>query len=330
MSLVSSILANFLTFIMAIVLTITPYEGFEEPVINNAKENCKLTVELISDVHIEKLSLSRKAYLTKGLENLQSAEVDIDAVVIAGDLTNYADEESLSEYYNIVKTYSPAPVISAPGNHDIGHAGDKGVTDITRKQARDNFIKYNNEYMGKNNKNVYYTTKVGGYKFIVLGDEVVNGGHWDNISMSKKQLDFLDKELASAKGKPVFVCCHWEIEGRNGQEITYPDSYIDLKEYNIKKIMEKYKNVFYISGHMHAGIKSRAVEEKYGLATVEKVKGVTYVAVPSYGLYNAFGYPLSATGIQMEVYSGQVIFRPRDFITNFWFTNSVYTVKLAK
>jgi len=323
-----SILSNFTAFLMAIVMTVIPYAGFEEPVINNAKDNCNLTVELISDVHIEKYDPFRKFFLTVGLNNLKDAETDIDAVVIAGDLTNYADEYSLAKYYEILKKYSPVPVISAAGNHDIGHVGDRDVTDITREEAKANFIRYNNEYLGISANDNYYSIMIKGYKFIVLGDEVIDGGHWDAMDMSDEQLDFLDKELASADGEPVFVVCHWPVDNMNGQEIIYPDSGIELENNDIKTIMEKYQNVFYISGHIHGGIKSTVAAKFCEMSNVEQLNGVTYVSLPTFGIINSFGYPWSATGIQMEVYDEQVIFRPRNFLTNAWFTNSVFTIDI--
>ncbi|MBE6774010.1 MAG: hypothetical protein E7544_07290 [Ruminococcaceae bacterium] len=328
MAIFQSIISNFTAFIMAIILTVFPYAGFERPVINNAKDNCNLTVELISDVHIEKYDPFRKTFLSVGLDNLRKAEADVDAVVVAGDLTNYADEYSLAKYYEILKKHSPAPVISAAGNHDIGHVGDRDVTDITREEAKANFIKYNNEHLGIDAKDNYYTYHINGYKFIVLGDEVIDGGHWDAMDMSDEQLEFLDKELASANGEPVFVVCHWPVDGMNGQELIYPDSGIELENNDVKTIMEKYNNVFYISGHIHGGIKSNAAAEFCQMSNVEQVNGVTYVSLPTFGIINSFGYPWSATGIQMEVYDDQVIFRPRNFLTNAWFTNSVFTIDI--
>ena len=34
--------------------------------------------------------------------------------------------------------------------------------------------------------------------------------------------------------------------------------------------------------------------------------------------------------MQLEVYDDEVIIRPRNFITNAWYTNSVYTIELVK
>lgn len=329
MSVVNAIFTNFLAFLMSIILTVVPYAGIELPVINTKKDDCKLVVEMISDTHLEEKELFRQWFLKRGLKNLQKADTDIDAVLVAGDLTNYADEPSLAKYFEIIKKFSPAPVISAAGNHDIGHAGDRDKTDITREEAMENFIKYNNEYMGTDHKNNYYSTTVNGYKFIILGDIVYDGGHWDGMDLGDEQLKFLDEELASAKGEPVFVCSHWPIDDINGEDTIWPDSGIDLECNPVKEIFEKYKNVFYISGHMHAGIKSTAVQDKYGLSNVEQINGVTYINLPTYGIINMFGLPLSATGMQLEVYENEVIIRPRNFMTNKWYTNAAYSFELV-
>lgn len=329
MAVFQSIMANFGTFLMAIILTILPYEGLELPLIYNQEDDCLMTVELISDTHVEEKELIRQMMLTSSLTNLRFARDEVNAVVVAGDITNYADEQALAKYYNILKKYSPVPVITAAGNHDIGHVGDRDVTNITREEAKANFIRYNNEYMGMQNTENYYVTQVNGYKFIVLGDDVIDGGHWDAMDISPEQMAFLDSELASADGEPVFVICHWAVDGKNGQEIVYPDSGIELDKNDIKSVMEKYENVFYISGHIHGGIKSTLAADLAGFSNVEQENGVTYVSLPTFGIINSFGYPWSGTGIQMEVYEDKVIFRPRNMVTNAWFTNAVYTIDLV-
>lgn len=329
MAVFTSIMNNFTTFIMAIILTVVPYAGFELPVIDTKEDDCLLTMELISDVHIEETELFRQAFMLAGFNNLKYAKCDIDGILVAGDITNYADEPSLAKYFELIENYSPAPVITIAGNHDIGHVGDRDVTDITREEAMANFIRYNNNYMGTDFKHNYFTAEINGYKFITLGDEVIDGGHWDGMDISEEQMAFLDRELAAANGEPVFVCCHWPVDGMNGQEIIYPDGEIELEKNDIKSVMEKYENVFYISGHIHGGIKSGVAADFCEMANVEQVNGVTYVSLPTYGIVNSFGYPWSGTGMQMEVYEDHIIFRPRNFITNKWFTNAVYSIDLV-
>ena len=332
MTVVKAIFSNFLAFLMAIFLTILPYKGVELPVIDASKDDCRLIAEMISDTHLEANELARQSFLKTGLKNLSRARTPVDTVVIAGDLTNYADEPSLAKYYDILKNYSPVKALSAAGNHDIGHAGDRDKTDITREEAKANFIRYNNEYLGIEAEDTYYSYEVKGCRFIVLGDICKDGGHWDAMDIGEAQMAFLDSELAAAtaEGKPAFVVCHWPVDDINGEATIWPDSGIDLEVNDIKSVMEKYDNVFYISGHMHTGIKSTAVDKYYDLATVETVNGVTYINLPTYGLVNMFGDAVSGTGIQLEVYDDEVVIRPRNFITNTWYTNSVYTVELVK
>lgn len=332
MAVVNAIFSNFLAFLMAFFMTTIPYKGIAMPVLDTEKNDCRLNIEMLSDTHLESNGAFRQFFLKQGLKNLEKSKAPIDAVVITGDLTNYADEPALKEYFELVTEYSPAPVISVGGNHDIGHAGDRDVTDITREQAMANLIAYRNQYMGRDDKVNYFSMEVNGYKFIVLGDEVIDGGHWDAISMSEEQLNFLDSELADGTkdGKPAFVCCHWPICNINGENTIWPESGIDQNEYNIQAIMEKYKNVYYISGHMHTGFKSEYIDDKYGLSNAEVVNGVTYLNLPTYGIINSFGLFWSGTGAQLEVYDDEVIFRPRNFITGNWYVNSEYHFNIEK
>lgn len=330
MTVVKAIFSHFLAFLMAIVLTVYPYAGERDRVIDNLNDDCRLTVDMMSDTHLEKYGVIRWLEFTAALKNISKADV-VDAIMVDGDITNYADEYSLAKYFDTIKNYSTKPVISVPGNHDIGHAGDRDVTDISREQALENFVNYRNDYFGMENEKNYYSTEFNGYKFIIIGDEVIDGGRFDAITMTDEQLQFLDRELAEGTkdGKPVFVCCHWPISYRNGEEVCWPECGIDPEnEYDIPAILEKYENVFWISGHMHAGIKSRAVEKLFNLSSAETVNGVTYINLPTFGLVNMFGVPWSATGAQLEVYDNEVVYRPMSLITNYWYVNSEYHFEL--
>lgn len=332
MTVVKAIFSNFTAFLMAMILTAIPYAGIRLPVIDTNEEDCKLTVEMLSDVHLEEKEPARRLFLKTALHNFNNAKCDIDAVLVCGDITNYADEPSLAKYFDMIDTETDIPVITVSGNHDIGHAGDRDKTDITREQAKQNFIDYRNAYLGTDYTVNYYSQEFNGYKFIILGDEALDGGHWDAISMTEEQLAFLDSELAEGTkdGKPVFVCCHYPIDDINGENTIWPDCGIEKGEYDLRSILEKYKNVFWISGHMHAGIKSTAVEELYGLSNAETVNGVTYLNLPTFGIINMFGTPWSGIGAQLEVYDDEVVFRPRNLLTNKWFVNAEYHFEIVE
>lgn len=219
MTVVNAIFSNFFAFLMCIIMTAFPYAGVELPVIDNTNADCRLNVQMISDTHIEKNEAFRQSFLRTGLRNISNTGCDVDALLIDCDITNYADEASLAKYFEIIEKYSFVPVISVAGNHDIGHAGDRNVTDISREEAKANFVRYRNENMGIESTESYYSCELNGYKFIVIGDDCVNGGHFDAMDISPEQMLFLDRELSEGtkNGNPVFVCCHWPVDEINGQ-----------------------------------------------------------------------------------------------------------------
>ncbi len=330
MGTIKSVLLNFHIFLLAIMLTAVPYKGVEPRVIDTAEKDCQLTVELISDTHLQKNNPFGKLLLTNGIKNLQKAKTKIDAVLVCGDVTDKVDEDTLIKYYDIIKKHSPAPVITVAGNHDLRH---NQRSKITPEKALEIFMKHANNYYGTDYKEPYYSVDVNGYKFIILSDEVISDDSENEVMLSEEQMNFLDKELAAATadGSPAFVCCHWPVDGMNGQKLIFPEGAgsIKLELNDIKSIMEKYKNVFYISGHIHSGIKSSAAVNVSHFSNVEQENGVTYISLPTYGSVNFFGYTASGTGMQLEVYENKVIIRPRSFITNGWFTNAVHTIELV-
>ncbi|MCR5150065.1 MAG: metallophosphoesterase [Clostridiales bacterium] len=311
-------------FLLSVIMTLVPYAGFEMPTLNTKYDDCLFNMEMVSDVHIEADYPFRTGFLKQALRSFASSKVKVNAVVSCGDLTNYADEPSLAKYYKTIEEYSPCPVITVAGNHDIGHAGDRNKTSISREEALQNVIKYYNDYSGRDLDVNYYATDIDGYRFIVLGDEVIDGGKWDGITMSEAQLEFLDTQLSQSagRGKPVFVCCHWPIENMNGENTIWQGSGIERSIYDIPAILEKYENVFYISGHMHGGVRCVAVADMFNIPMAECVNGVTYISLPTFGIINMFGIPVSGTGAQLEVYSDKVVFRPKNYLTGKWYTNA--------
>lgn len=331
MAIVKAIFTHFLEFLLCAIVTAVPYKGIKAPVIKTVDDDCNLVVELLSDTHLEEKEIIRQMFLKTAFRNFSRASDVVDVVAITGDITNYADEPSLAKYYDIINGFGDLDVITVAGNHDIGHAGDRDKTDISREEARENFIRYRNEYTGRDDDVNYYSTYVNGYMFIILGDEVIDGGHWDAISMTDEELAFLDDSLrmGTREGKPVFVLSHWPLADTNGEETVWPDSGIDpVEEYDLASIFEKYSNVFYITGHMHTGVKAEALDKWYGISSAQKINGVTYLNLPTFGIVNSFGITGPGTGAQLEVYDDEVVFRPRNHLTNFYYANAEYHFEL--
>lgn len=308
-----------ISFILALIMTFTPFVG------RKAKnpDEALLNVSIISDTHLDARLPLGKWNLQTGLRDMN--RFDNDAVVVAGDLTNYGDGASVKYFYDIMKECCDAETwVVAAGNHEIGHPEE-----FTNQEARDNFIYYHNEYTGQNIENAYYSVDVKGYTFIVLVDQ--SEDNWDSCDIYEDQLSFLDSELAraTAEGKPAFVVCHVPVEGANGQDVIYEDGGLDEYSDAVKTILEKYQNVFFISGHVHTGINGYISQEAFGFSCVETENGVTYVNLPTYGIVNRYGIPWNGMGFQMEVYEDEVIFRARKFNTSRWYGFYEFNIDLV-
>lgn len=287
-----------------------------------------LNAAIISDVHIDTRLPLGKAIFKTGLRDMSKNARQNDALVISGDLTNYGDEKSLMDFFSLIKENCNAgKAVIAMGNHDIGHVRDLG---FTNDEARAWYIKNHNEFMGTDFDKCYYSIDVNGYKFIVLCDE--SPDNWDTFEIYDEQIAFLDSELerATANGMPAFVVCHEPVEGVNGQPTVWKDGAMDSESSTkIKATLEKYKNVFYISGHMHEGINGKLTEKVLGFCCVETLNGVTYVSLPTYLLVNRFGFLHNGMGLQMEVYKSKVVFRARNYLTSRWYPDYEYEVPLV-
>ncbi len=317
----SSLLSLFLS-VATMLLPGTPYKPVNP-------DDIRLNVALISDTHIDSRLPCGKAYLRQAFRDIESSKVENDALVVCGDLTNYGEEQGIIDFFEILTETSTVDAkIITMGNHDIGHVEDLG---FTNQEARDWFLKHHNNYLGTNHEKNYYSYDVKGYKFIVLCDE--SEDNWDTFEIYEEQVAFLDKELqdATKDGLPAFVICHEPLVGQNGQETVHESGgSMDLESSErIKPVLEKYKNVFFITGHMHEGINGDFTEKTMGLRNIEIENGVTYVSLPSYLLFNRYGYMGNGLGMQMEVYEDEVIFRARNFSISKWCTGYTYTVPLV-
>ncbi len=317
-----SFITQIIAFMTALVCTIVPFVSYsaEEP------DDILFNVALISDVHIDERLPLGQAMLAAGLSDMARNETENDAVVVAGDLTNYGNKEAVEAFYNVMEKFCPTDdVVIAAGNHDIGH-----VEENTNEEARQWLIEYYNKYGVAETDKIYYSKEIDGYTFIVLCDE--SEDNWDSCDIYDEQIAFLDSELerASHSGKPVFVICHWPLEGTNGQPTIYEDSGLEGEfSQKVQATLEKYKNVFFISGHMHGGINGTLVKEAFGFSCVETINGVNYINLPTYSLVNRYGIPWNGMGMQMEVYEDEVVFRARRYLVSRWYAFHEYRVPLV-
>lgn len=317
------IFTRFIAFLNSIILFIAPCLNYSPKA-----DDIKLNAAIISDTHIDTRLPCGKLLLKRAFKDMNGSAAATDAVIVTGDLTNYGDNASVKDFFEILtETTNAKTAIVAMGNHEIGHTSDLGLTNA---QARADFLENYNNYLGTSFEKNYYSYVINGYKFIVLCDD--SEDNWDCFEIHDEQLAFLDRELAdgSASGLPVFVICHEPVEGVNGQPIVYKDGAIDSQDSaQIKAILEKYSNVFFISGHLHEGINGELTEKTLGFKCVETLNGVTYVNLPTYLLINRYGIPWNGLGMQMEVYENSVIFRTRNYMTSKWYSAYEFEVPLV-
>lgn len=281
------------------------------------KDACRLNASIISDVHIDVDWPIGEWVLANGLNDLERSADTIDALIVSGDLTNYGDKESMESFFNIAAESNCADNwVIAMGNHDVGH-----VEDTTQEGARQRFVDLYNKLnpSGEKIEKAYYKTDINGYRFVVLVDD--GEDTWDHPEMAQEQYQFLDDALAEAAGRnlPMFVVCHVPVEGVNGQDKIWENGGLGECSDTVRGILEKYKNVFFISGHVHTGINGPLVENVFGFSCVETHNGVNYINLPTYMIVNRYGVPWGGMGFQMEVYDDEVLFRARNFGSSKWY-----------
>lgn len=288
------------------------------------EENCRLNFAAISDIHIENRFL-RKFMLELGLYDMENAEYPLDALVLTGDNTNHGNTDQYEALKEVFAKYNPArEIIMAVGNHDTWNNEDDA--DNRFPASKDLFIKYSKEITNRDLDNVYYSTVINGYTFIVMSSESDHTAAY----ISPEQLVWLESEMekASQSGLPIFVISHWPINGTHGLPYAFEhDKNAEADEGglgdqsdDVEAILKKYENVFFINGHAHSGITSESQEKLYNYASVESDGSFHSINLPSYMYMSSTGRIANGTGFQFEVYDEQVVIRARSFSAGVWYT----------
>ncbi len=302
-----------ITAVMIVMPTLNSITGYRMQA--RDEENIKLNFATISDVHIKTGESSRVSLLRLGLNDIDHAATKVDALVAAGDITEAAEDAEFKAFFNAYKSSCPdAYPIIATGNHDTTFCKD-GLA-----AAKKRFCKYYNEVSGRDINCVYYSKDINGYKFIVLGTQ---GNSGTQLYMSEEQFTWLDTRLkeATTGGKPVFVICHEPLNYTHGMPSIWPAGHVGSQSDRLMTMLKKYKNVFFISGHLHVGLYEKTVEN-YG--------SLHCINLPCYQYINSknIGTALNGVGLQFEVYSEKVLIRARCYSGSSWYNKFSYEIPL--
>ncbi len=296
--------------VIAISYTLTPYVGpsGDDLIQTNEQTGANLTAVLWADPQFSNYIIKRAKYFDAACEDVtNNVDGRVDVMLNAGDI---AENGLLCEYQYVSEKLANAKTdcfLNTVGNHDVR-------LKVSYKKTVKTFTGFTNAL----NKSVgsdftmdalHYSYEINGYRFIVLGTDRTE---FEESYISEAQLCWLDAQLteASNTGKPIFVMIHQPLKLTHGLPDTW-NSPIDSagsvgdQSDSLKYFLNKYDNVFLITGHLHTGI---------GQYTYEKIGNFHSINLPSLTIDNKDGVCNdNGIGFVMEVYNSHVLFRARNF-----------------
>lgn len=275
-------------------------------------ESANMTAVLWGDPQVSDYMADRHQYTKNASIDLSNAEGTFDAFVLAGDIAENgkgAEYQLVLDYISVAKDKIDNHIF-AVGNHDVRLRAYSQVVDTFSEFCLAADEKLDLQSLVYKEGKLSYSYEVNGYTFVVLNtDKSV----FEESYFSDECLAWFDGELAeaTAEGKPVFVILHQPLKQTHQvwQSWNSPsDNAGTVGEQSdaLQDIMNKYNNVFLITGHLHMGF-----DKEWSVHQIGNFWGVN---LPGIGPNNADGdYNESGTGYIMEVYDDRVVFVARDF-----------------
>ncbi len=259
-----------------------------------------LSAAVIADTHLPDREAA-EANLGNFFKDISISPENFDVFMMAGDIADYGLNKEYERFFRPIDTQTVIPhTLVTMGNHDARFFFKKNSRIVMDKVDK---------YLGISTAGkTYYSYDINGYTFVVMCTEK---RVLEKAYISKEQMKFIDSELArgTKDGKPVFLMCHQPFANTHGLPEVWETG--DLGEQNdeVRAIVEKYKNVFFINGHLHGGVCDKVFE------TLNEENGVYSISVPGYRKENNFGITDCGVGYFFEVYADRIVFRARKFLT---------------
>lgn len=281
-----------------------------------APENAEallLNAVLTADIHVDSDPLHpRNVWLMKLLRGIARSDVPVDALVLAGDNVNLAEQKEYGYLKSILRMYNKTGcVIPSMGNHDSGSTSMGKDCEKTFETTCANFRDFQ-RFCGIESDTNYYVRIVNGYHFIVIAtDEMLDAG--DPV-LHEEQLEWIDARLAEAaeSGKPVFVVGHEPIffGGR------FTDEYVlsDGTPAGLERIIQKYTDagtlVLFVGGHRH----DLMTQECF----MNPSENFYCINLPT-STKNDEDADRNGDAAALEVYADKMVVRPRNYISGEWY-----------
>ena len=331
--------SNAIYQLMALIMSIlTLFGGIATPstddTLKTKDPSTVLDFVVIGDPQVSNIMPEREANLIAFSKDVMNSQIELDAFIIAGDITENGFHEEYARVYDSINAFNTRNFLMVTGNHDIR------LNDYNESTSR--FLGFmNNLNKGENEQSsISYKYMIDGYTFLVMGSDE---WRFEDAFISDEQLQWLNLELkeATKTGRPVFVLCHYPLAESHGLPGTWgssnsDDVYGTLPTYAAKsdpdltgsigkqtnevyEIINDYKNVFFITGHLHTGFGKNTYQ------TIDEANNVQGINVPSVGIDNKDGsYNNPGTALFVEVTPTQVIFYARDFAEGKFLTADLF------
>lgn len=288
-----------------------------DPIKAKDPRNVELVFATLADPQVSNYMFGRYQSFQEACMDLENAECEFDAIVGIGDIAENGLLEEYQLVYNEINGFSKR-FIMAEGNHDIrlraySQSYDR-FSNFTNALNRDESMTENAYADGK----FAYSEILNGYKFIVMGSDK---SVFEESYISPEQLEWIDNELATEKGKPVFVVLHQPLKLTHNLPTTWGNGTnkeagsVGDQNDEIKALLAKHaadSTVILITGHLHAG---------FSQYSYEQIEGFHSFNVPSFTIENKDGEEGgNGAGLTyiVEVYDDEVLFRARNCKTGEW------------
>ena len=266
--------------------------------------DAKLTFVVWGDPQIAYWSALRSMRFDSACRDLANMSKPVDALILAGDITEYGRADEFRMVADILNTYSGSfrHVLCVPGNHDIRvrafHKQVSVFNDFVRSVS--------GGVAGDDDTRYFHAARICGYKFILMGSDRAT---FEGAYLSPRQLRWLDGQIAAENGKPVFVVNHQTLKGLNGLPVTWGGKgkwrgSVGHESDKLRAVFEKHCNVIFLTGHLHYGTSEYAYED-YG--------AFKSLSVPTVGVVNHGTFTADAQGYVLSVYDDHIVARARVF-----------------
>lgn len=273
--------------------------GHSDPISFACPEKLLLAFAALSDTHLPDRDAAEKN-LENIFTDISGASEKIDALILAGDIADYGLRSEYERFFKVFGRYkSRLKMLVTMGNHDVrlfyksaSSAVEAGIKSLLGTESV---------------RRAYYSYDVNGYHFIVLCTEKPFPL---SAYISQSQIKFLNRELkkGTSAGRPCFVVCHQPLNDTHGLPRVCKNGGLGRQSDAVRAVMKKYKNVFFLNGHLHSGI-CNYVEQ-----IIDRERNIISINLPSYRKENNFGTTDAGAGYICEVYEDRVIFRARSFL----------------